>query len=125
MRTVIGIFIALAFVNAWDFFGKKTTTPNPAEYCKDKNETYCNIKVPKGFCESAFHTKEEIKDRCAKSCKLCCGDMYPEKCKELKKKGFCESAFHTKVEIKERCGDTCGLCNTEEDSKYYYKKVTA
>ncbi|EYC36922.1 hypothetical protein Y032_0843g2642 [Ancylostoma ceylanicum] len=125
MRTAFGILIALAFVNAsWNLFKKTSTTPNPAEYCKDKNETYCAIKVPKGFCESAFHTKDEIKERCAKSCNLCCGDKDPEKCKELKAKGFCESAFHTKTEVKERCGITCGLCDKEEGSTYYYEKVT-
>ncbi|KAL6727418.1 hypothetical protein Aduo_009297 [Ancylostoma duodenale] len=115
MRAAFGILIALVFVNAvnsWRLF-KRRTTPNPAMYCKDKDETFCNVEVPKGFCSSANHTKAEIKDRCKKSCDLCCFDLYPEQCKYYDKLGFCSFALdrYPVAEIKVLCGVTCKLCD--------------
>ncbi|PIO63769.1 hypothetical protein TELCIR_14623 [Teladorsagia circumcincta] len=74
-------------------------------------------KVPKGFCESAFHTKQQIKDKCMKSCELCCGDRDPEECKQKKEtvEGFCKSSLMSEKELKATCGATCGLCTEPKD----------
>ncbi|RCN30159.1 hypothetical protein ANCCAN_24073 [Ancylostoma caninum] len=97
----------MALVNAANVFNlfKKRTTPNPAVYCKDKDENYCK-GVKNGTCVPGD------KDRCAKSCNACCFDMYPQECKKMEKEGFCSFALdrYTEAEIKVLCGVTCGLC---------------
>ncbi|KAL6727419.1 hypothetical protein Aduo_009298 [Ancylostoma duodenale] len=109
MRTAIGLLLVVVLVNAkfLDFF-KKRTTPNPAVYCKDKDENNCKNVVKNGSC------KPEDKDRCAKSCNQCCFDMYPDECKKMEQQGFCSFALahYTVAEIKVLCGVTCKLCDS-------------
>ncbi|VDP52991.1 unnamed protein product [Heligmosomoides polygyrus] len=113
MRTLLAILALLVTVSAFNLFGKDK---KPVDYCQDKDPEYCAKKVPTGFCESSFHTKAEIKEKCMKSCKLCCGDKDPEKCKELvKQEDYCTSSFKTRAEIKEECGESCGLCKEVDD----------
>ncbi|KAK6022483.1 hypothetical protein OSTOST_11817 [Ostertagia ostertagi] len=76
-----------------------------------------NKKVPKGFCTSSFHTKQQIKEKCMKSCEMCCGDRDPDECKKKKEtvEDFCNSSFMSKKELKAMCGATCGLCSEAQD----------
>ncbi|EYC14791.1 hypothetical protein Y032_0039g159 [Ancylostoma ceylanicum] len=111
MRTAVVIFIALVLVEAWNPF-KRKTTPNPAMFCKDNDESYCKTQVPNGLCKKG--DKADIKDRCAKSCNQCCFDMYPDECKQMEKQGFCSFALdrYTVDEVKVLCGVTCKLCDS-------------
>ncbi|KAL6742834.1 hypothetical protein Aduo_015941 [Ancylostoma duodenale] len=86
MRRATGLLIVVVLVNAVNFsnFFNKKTTPNPAVYCKDKDEKYCKDVAKSGLSRSG---KPEVKDLCAKSCNECCFDMYQEECKKCKRKG--------------------------------------
>ncbi|KAK6035376.1 hypothetical protein COOONC_23792 [Cooperia oncophora] len=75
MKTAIVVLVILVVVHA-ALFGKK----KEEDSCKDNEPEYCKEKVPKGFCESQFHTLEQKKAKCMKSCKMCCDEADP-KCK--------------------------------------------
>ncbi|KAK6016172.1 shTK domain protein [Ostertagia ostertagi] len=113
MKTALIVLSILVTVHAISLFKKK----EKEDYCKDSDPKYCKEKVPKGFCESQFHTKNQIKEKCMKSCGMCCGDKDPEECKKKKEtvEDFCNSSFMSKKELMEKCGDTCGLCGEKED----------
>ncbi|KAK6024620.1 shTK domain protein [Ostertagia ostertagi] len=109
MKTILFVLGVVVTIHAFNLFKKK----EKEDYCKDSDPKYCAAKVPKGFCESQFHTKQEIKNKCMKSCGLCCGDRDPDECKKKKETvaGFCQSS---EKELKATCGATCGLCAEPE-----------
>ncbi|KAK5976190.1 ShTK domain protein [Trichostrongylus colubriformis] len=123
MRSVL-IIVATVVVAEPFFscFGKGCFGKGKKEdYCKDSAPDFCAKKVQKGFCTSQFHTKDEIKAKCMKSCHMCCGDRDEKMCKEKKDKiqNFCNSSFIEPTELKAMCGKTCNLCNDEPYSKYH------
>ncbi|KAK6038703.1 shTK domain protein [Cooperia oncophora] len=114
MRTALVVLATLVIVHA-SLFGKKKE-----DYCKDNEPEFCKEKVPKGFCTSQFHTPEQIKAKCMKSCELCCGDRDPEECQKKKAEieDFCESKFIEEKKLKAMCGATCNLCNEKPKGPY-------
>ncbi|KAK6059939.1 hypothetical protein COOONC_02409 [Cooperia oncophora] len=74
MKTAVAVPVSLVVVHATLFSKIKEEDP-----CKDNEPEHCKEKVPKEYCESQFHTWEQKKAKCMKSCKMCCDEADPEK----------------------------------------------